>query len=225
MKKFAVSILLILILIPAAFPFGAPTIRLGLKAAPIVSWIRPETRGYRNDGPRIGYTYGLVSDFRLGEFYALSTGFNISFMRGALEYNALYGNPPRAQLLNRSFFVQYVEVPLTVKMQTQEIGYITYYGQIGFGAGIRLRARARDFYPGEQVTIEVDDIAADSRLLRGSLIIGMGIKYSLGGGTAILTGITFNNGFTNILKGTNPANGITPSAISNYLELTVGVMF
>ncbi|HSV88348.1 MAG TPA: porin family protein [Bacteroidales bacterium] len=225
MKKFFVTILLVISLIPAVFSFDRPAVRLGLKASPVLSWIRPETRGYRQDGFRIGYTYGFISDFRLGEFYALSTGFNVSFMRGALEYEALFGNPPRAQLLNRSYFMQYVEVPLTIKMHTQEIGYITYFGQIGIGTGIRLRARANDFYPADLVTVEVDDIAADTRLMRGSLIIGGGIKYSLGGTTAILAGLTFNNGFTNILKGTNPVTGRTPSAISNYLELTVGVMF
>lgn len=225
MKKFAVSFLLALVLIPAAFPFEAPAVRLGLKASPIVSWIRPETRGYLNDGVRIGYSYGFISDFRLGEFYALSTGFNISFLRGALEYEALYGTSQSPQWLNRSYFMQYVEVPITIKMHTQEIGFITYFGKIGFGTGLRLRARARDFYSVERVTIEVDDIAADTRLLRGSLIIGGGIKYSLGGTTAILAGLTFNNGFTNILKGTNQVTGRTPSAISNYLELTIGVMF
>ena len=62
-------------------------------------------------------------------------------------------------------------------------------------------------------------------MLRGSLIVGVGVEYSVGGRTALVGGLTFNNGFTNVLKGTNDAVGRKPSAINNFLELTLGVMF
>ena len=226
MKKYAILVLLSLLAIPQVLAFERQGIRMGIKVSPNISWIRPETREYDHTAVRVGYSYGLIADIGLGENYTFSTGFNIAMMGGTLEYPVLHGTPQTEEILSRRYHLQFVEVPLTIKMHTQEIGYITYFGQIGFGAGLRIRAKSRDYFPEiGNVHYFNDDIAADTRLLRGSLIIGGGIKYSLGGRTSLLGGVTFNNGFSNILKGTNQVTGRRPSAMQNYLELTLGVMF
>lgn len=226
MKKFAILVLMSLWGLSNAAAIDPQNIRMGVKASPTISWIRPETRDYRNTGVRIGYSYGLIADIKIAENYAFSTGFNVTMMGGHLEYEVLRGNPQAAQLMVRRYHLQFVEIPLTVKMHTQEIGFITYYAQIGFGAGMRIRAKSRDHYPeGENVHYFDDDIAADVNLLRGALIIGGGIKYSFGGRVSLLGGLTFNNGFSNILKGTNAVTGRQASAVQNYVELTIGLMF
>jgi hypothetical protein len=61
--------------------------------------------------------------------------------------------------------------------------------------------------------------------LRAALIIGIGAEYSLGGKTALLFGVTYNNGFTNNLKGRNTFLNVNPSASANFLQLNLGVMF
>jgi hypothetical protein len=56
--------------------------------------------------------------------------------------------------------------------------------------------------------------------------MGLGVEYSLGGNTSIAGGLTFNNGFTNILKGDNPANNNRKhNAKANFIELSVGLLF
>ena len=37
------------------------------------------------------------------------------------------------KLQNRTIRAQYVNIPLFIKMKTNEIGYLTYFGQFGFG--------------------------------------------------------------------------------------------
>jgi hypothetical protein len=222
MKKILLSVLLVALLAPMAFSVDSGGFRFGLKASPVVAWMRPETSGYANDGVRLGLSYGFIGDVRLGEFYAFSTGLNINMIGGKLKYPEQITPIEQAEL-SRNYSLQYLEIPLTIKMQTQEIGYLTYYGRFGFGAGVNIRSKAKDSY--NNVTIEQEDIKGDTRLLRGSLIVGLGVEYSLGGRTALVGGLTFNNGFTNVLKGTNTVLDRKPSAINNYLELTFGVMF
>lgn len=222
MKKILLSVLLVALLAPMAFSVDPGGFRFGLKASPVIAWMRPETSGYENDGIRLGLSYGFIGDVRLGEFYAFSTGLNINLIGGKLKYED-YRDGDRVLISPRNYNLQYLEIPLTIKMHTQEIGYLTYYGRFGFGAGVNLRSKAKDSY--NNITEELDDIKGDTRLLRGSLIVGLGVEYSLGGRTALVGGVTFNNGFTNVLKGTNEALNRKPSAINNYLELTFGVMF
>ena len=223
MKKILLSVLLVAMLAPMAMAVDMGGFRFGLKASPSVAWLRPETSGYEHDGVRLGFSYGFIGDVALGDFYAFSTGLNINIIGGKLMYPELLSPTDPPVDMSRNYNLQYLEIPLTIKMHTQEIGYLTYYGRFGFGAGVNLRSKSKDSY--NNVTIEQDDIKSETRLLRASLIVGLGVEYSLGGKTALVGGVTFNNGFTNVLKGTNEALNRKPSAINNFLELTFGIMF
>jgi hypothetical protein len=230
MKKIVLTILLGALLVPMGFS-NDPGFRFGLKAAPSLSWMRPETRGYESEGVKLGFTYGVISDFSLGEFYAVSTGLQISSFGGKLKFphrHDTFGDGERT----REYSLRYLEIPLLLKMHTQEIGYITYFGQFGFSPGMNLRAYADDrsrYQPigASPITITDDevDIKGETPFFRLALVVGLGMEYSLGGRTALLGGLTFNNGFTNVLKGNNPVTGRKQSAVTNYLELTLGVMF
>ncbi|MEE4177972.1 MAG: porin family protein [Bacteroides sp.] len=226
MKKILLSVILLALLAPAAFSLDPSGFRFGLKASPSIAWMRPEISNYTSDGLRIGFAYGFVGDIRLGDFYDFSTGISINMVGGKLVYPYQLSVTEQVNL-SRTYKLNYLEIPLTIKMHTQEIGYLTYYGRFGFGFGVNLRSRASDSYEssGDQITIEREDIKSETRLLRGSLIVGLGVEYSLGGRTALVGGLTFNNGFTNVLKGTNDVIGRKPSAINNFLELTFGIMF
>ena len=71
----------------------------------------------------------------------------------------------------------------------------------------------------------------DVGLFRVALNIGLGVEYGLVGSTVLVAGVNYSNGFTNTLKknspdlrsGTNAA--ITQKATSNFISLTVGVIF
>ena len=40
--------------------------------------------------------------------------------------------------------LKYLEIPLTLRLRTNEIGYITYWVQVGVGLGFNIKARATD---------------------------------------------------------------------------------
>ncbi len=240
MKRSSLFLVLLLIVSPLlADDFG---FRFGLKASPNISWYRTETRSYENRGVKPGYSYGLIIDYDFAQNYAITTGLNVLQTGGKIKYDWIHdvnghvnGNNDQEidhgeflTVKQRSIRYRHIEIPLALKLRTAEIGYITYYGMFGIGLGFRTSARADD-----RITLLNDqylhenniDISDETSFLRAGLVLGGGLEYSFGGSTALLFGLTFHNGFSNILDGKNPAVPYSPSAHNLYLELTLGVMF
>ncbi len=232
MKKTTAFLLLLLFAAPvlANDSFG---FRFGLKVAPNFSWFRTETRGFSNSGLDIGFSYGLVVDYEFAENYAVTSGLSILRTGGTLKYRYRYD--PGGEHLDtekrRDHHLRYLEIPLALKLSTSEMGYITYFGKFGLGLGFRLQALADDLISFDDGSTfsppEGTDIADSIRFLRAALIIGAGMEYNMGGRTSLMGGLTFHNGFSNVLDKDNPFDpkSADPSAVNNYVEVTLGVMF
>ena len=228
MKKATSVLIIILLTLPVmANDFG---FRFGLKVSPNIAWFRTETRHYENDGVGLGYSYGLIVDYEFAENYAITTGLNILQTGGKMTYPLDVnenGNMVRARM-HRDHRFRHLEIPVALKLRTVELGYITYYGKFGVGLGFLTSAFADEELrlPNGLTNIEPNvDIKDDTSFLRAGLLLGAGAEYNFGGLTSILLGITFHNGFSNILEKQNDAVPHTPSAHNLYLELTLGVMF
>lgn len=210
---------------------NAQGFKLGLSASPSMAWFKSETENYESEGLRFGFSYGLLSEFILAEQYTFATGINISYFGGRLTFP--YGNDqengPAVASKERTYRLQNLEVPFTLKMKTREIGYNTYFARFGFGGSVNLRAKGDDKFladGGNQTHSLMDiDIKDDIPLFRISMIVGIGFEHSLGGTTALVAGVNFNNGFTNILKGKDWKEERNQQARANFLELSLGIIF
>ena len=231
MKKIALSFLLILTVSAlSAQSMDVQSFRLGLKASPSLAWMKPDTEDYEREGIRLGFSYGLLAEFLLAEHYSFATGVHVSYFGGKLKfphYKEIDEQPYIEK--ERIYRLQNLEIPVTLKMKTREIGYNTYFAKFGFGGSVNLKATADDRFTnpdGSSITLNDLNIKNEIPLMRVSMILGAGTEYSLGGNTSLVGGITFNNGFTNILKGNNnlPPNR-KKVARSNYLEVTLGILF
>ncbi len=217
-------------------------VRFGLKLSPNTSWIKPDTRGLSSDGNNLGYTFGLMAEFPVGTTgnYRFATGLNLNYIGGKWSQDYTYfealGAPEKTTKLETDATLGYIELPLTMKMMTNEIGYMRYYGQVGIGMAFNIRAKADITYPvfyappGEAFVerfdiIEDEDIQDRINFFKASLIVGGGMEYNFSGNTSMLVGITYNNGFLNVLKDVEVGDGKKAKAFANYIELTLGIFF
>ncbi len=228
MKKgisFAILILLASTVLANDFGF-----RFGLKVSPNFAWFRTETRFYENDGVGLGYSYGLIVDYEFAENYAITTGLNILQTGGKMSYpwkQEIEGSLVQVDK-HRDHRYRHIEIPLALKLRTVEIGYITYYGKFGVGLGFLASAFADEELRLPDGTKEFEptiDIKEETSFLRAGLLLGAGAEYNFGGLTSLLFGITFHNGFSNVLEYQNDAVPYTPSAHNLYIELSLGVLF
>ncbi len=239
---------LLLIALTALISLGIQaqnSFQLGLQLSPNVSWLKTQSENAESEGSKFGFSYGIIGDFNIAENYAVSTGIIILSTGGKMSYPDAtvldVGGTPTTfgGVTDADISLKYIEIPLTLKLKTNEIGYMTYYGQFGFSLGVNYDAEADiDFeYPGGTGALSQEsvDFKDEINLLRAGLVVGLGAEYNLSGNTSILMGLTFNNGFTNILSedgydadqngnGTGSRNKDF-KAINNIITLNVGVLF
>ncbi|MEZ4799039.1 MAG: porin family protein [Flavobacteriales bacterium] len=189
---------------------------------PGVAWIKPDSKFITDEGNTLRFGFGINMDIHFTENYAFGTGLTISRQGGNLSYleTGKKDNVEYVWSKTREYKLQYAEVPLSLKLRTNEIGYITYWGQFGIIPGININAKGNDDidYLLEKTQLNIDgsltwttsdrpsitnedeDIKDDIKIFRVGLLIGAGIEYSLSGNTSVVAGIVYNNGFSNILN-------------------------
>ncbi|MFC5282956.1 porin family protein [Pedobacter alpinus] len=188
--------------------------KLGLTAHPNFGWIRSDIDGIKSNGLRAGFTYGLVGDFYFADNYAFSTGLQLTTINGQTESEKVDSKGQQ-----KIYKLQYIEIPATLKLSTNEMNGLKFYGQFGLGNAFNVRAK-QDIKDSPIATqnVENTDIYDEVAFYRASLIIGGGAQFFVGEKTAVDLGLSFNNGFTDIKKGEGTLK-------SSYLGLNLAVYF
>jgi len=195
--------------------FAQNGFQLGFTVAPNLSWVKPNTDNIERDGLKFGFNFGLMGDFNFADNYSFSTGISLVNAGGKIvkpdiqTFNNNNGNPTIGYgQTEADIRLKYIEVPLTLKLKTNEIGYMKYYAQFGFGLGFNYDATADEKFSystnttngGATLTNDDVDYSDEVNAIRTSLIVGLGAEYNLSGNTSLVFGVTFNNGFTNVFS-------------------------
>lgn len=195
--------------------------RLGLTASPTIGWAKPETG--KSNGANLGFSYGLLADFNFAENYSFSTGLTITTINGKTTevnpapYYAQSG-ATSSTAFDLKYMLQYVEIPLTVKLKTEKIGLVRWYGQFGLSNDFNIGARQDVELDGKSFAKDIG-IKKDINFYRAGLIIGGGFEYDMAGSTSLSAGLTLNNGFTDISDDKNR------SVKNHYIGISLGVFF
>lgn len=212
------------------------TVRLGIKLAPNLSWIRSDTKGLESDGTLIGYSFGLMTEFPFGTNgnYRFATGLFLNNVGGKSKQTTSTADTSgiTTNLLNSStVYLRYIELPLTMKLMTNEIGYMRYYGQLGFDMGVNIRAKSdaetvTTTSGTSRTTTESDiDVKESVNAFKAGLVIGGGLEFNFSGSTSAMAGITYHSGFTNLYKKDSFSGLDNPKTYADYIELSLGVFF
>jgi len=231
MKK--ALLVLIMICLVGVLQAQQKAFQFGFKVGPNLGWIKPDAVGYERQGVDPGFAWGFVAEVFLMENYALNTGFDVVYLTGSLSYPHLLFAPVSAGgsiegVLNREIRTKYIQIPIILKMKTNEFGRIRYYGQVGFGLAFLADAKSNDKFYSQGLLIEErnPEIEKQLRITRESLILGAGMEFSLGGSTFLTAGLKFDNNFIDILKDQNTIDpAVEHKGISNFIELQIGLLF
>ena len=241
----------------AKLPDDDRTYRFGLQISPNISWLKSSTVDYNCGGSKVGFSYGLSFEYFMTKNYLFSTGVFMLSTGGALEYpgagiliDSGTGNSSVVPIgLKVDYRIKHVEIPLLLKLRTNEIGYLTYYGQFGLNLAFNYKSEKKYTALGSELVsfgdeAESSNLSAsdDINFFNTSLVIGAGLEYNISGNTSLSIGITYNNGFVDQLdsrvvefddSGTpllNSAGEILESengvnANLNYFALNIGIFF
>lgn len=206
--------------------------RFGAKVAPNLAWISPDTEGYKKDGAVLGFSWGFLADITLTENYFVKTGFDFSYLNGklSLPHSQILGSDTVATngTLNRKYNLRYLDIPITIKMRTNQFKKTAFFGNVGFGTSFNLRAISQDEFVGDNgksVSYDDNDIKDETVLIQESLIVGAGIEYFIDKSASIVVEFSYNHGLNNIFKGTSIVTGEKQRGFLNYFQLNLGIMF
>jgi hypothetical protein len=193
--------------------------RLGLTAHPTIGWMKTEPGKSR--GVSLGFSYGLLADFNFAENYAFATGLTITTINGkSTEINVApyYDGSATQTAYDLKYKLQYIEIPLTVKLKTAKMGDVKWYGQFGLSNDFNIGAKQSAEAVGKPA---VDDrnISKQINFYRAGLILGAGGEIDIADHTSVTLGLTLNNGFTNIVDDNDR------KVRNHYIGLNVGVFF
>lgn len=221
MKKILISFLLLACSTPLFAQYAAPGygFRLGLTAHPTFGWLNPEEG--KGNGLALGFSYGLLGDFNFADNYSFATGITITTINGkSTEISPLpfARNSDIMETYDLRYKLQYLEIPMTVKLKTEKIGDIRWYGQFGLSNDFKIGAKG-DASRGSTDLDKDLNISDYTKFYRAGLILGAGGEFDLDHHTSITLGLSYNNGFTNIVKNDNR------SVKNHYVGINFGVFF
>ena len=242
--------------------------RFGLLGQTSIDWLSPDNqKKFTSTGSKIGYGWGLQMEFRLNQVTSVMTGFGLYTSRGGIDFVSASAADSSYYLLNqdeefvnfaadsasnasydlfwlqnRSYKINYVTLPIALKMKTKEIGYFTYFGQFGANIGIKTKTRVKDevIQVGSNTKTEISDLNLDkgTQPIRLGLLVGGGAEYNFSGTTSMFFGLNYNHYFTNALKKEDPyilnnvnitkrtgGEKIKQNAIPGSVSLVVGILF
>ncbi len=218
MKK---KCILVLIIGLTFYTAKAQFIRLGVFANPVISWMNSDVSSVQGGNPRLNIDFGLIIDNYFAPQYAFSTGISIYNLGGDINYsngkslNTSEGSLTLPVNTDVSYKLQYIHIPFALKMRTVQLGYISYFAEMGFDAMVNVQADA-DI---NSLNKTNEGVGNEIRPIYLGYHISAGIEYRIAGTTGIIAGITYINGFTNV---TNDS----PADITlDGLEFRIGILF
>ncbi|MBC3540462.1 porin family protein [Rufibacter sediminis] len=176
-------------------------VEIGVKVSPSVTSTRTIAKdqyNFKNDGAGVGFGLGVIADYFFGTNYAFSSGLLYNVKGGEVAYN--YTQNVDGVTTNKSgsddINLQYLEIPLTLKLFTNEVAPETrLYFQAGGSLNTMLAAKVNDK--------KVEDSSGDKYTKRFNTfeigaVLGAGAEWQLGQSTKVFGGLSYHRGLTDV---------------------------
>ena len=258
MKKFSTHLMAIALLLSSSALTAQDVtdrINFGFKISPNFSWLKiTEGDIIENDDVGLGFSYGLTGDYRFtnSENYFIGADLLISTAPAILKHGgklqrSVSDTTQVYQNVNFRYAVQYLQIPVYIKLKSNETGGMKYYINVGlapsFALSRKLSTKVDQYntsvYEGTNSTSHDPNSTESTRFefdggkeentqfifvdnmasARMSLILGAGIEYPISGNASFTAGLQFDNGFTDFLSDD------AYSGRHNFISLTAGILF
>jgi len=196
-------------------------VRFSISADPQLSWFRSDRLELAPSGAAIGISTGLDIDYFFSRNYAFSTGFNMIWCGAKLTYSEASSFPggndtlfmsPGALMTHR---LQYISIPLGLKLKSEELGYTTFYVNGGLAPMLRLNA----FTSSYDETVVKEYVRDSFRGFNLAYFISAGIEYRLAGNTALQAGLSWSSTLTDVTASDDANINL------NSMSLQIGILF
>ncbi len=205
-----------------------PFISFSIHFDPLISWFSTDSYYTRNDGVVPGFNFGMSYNSYFSPNYSFSSGINIITAGGRLisretthfelkNYGRVVIDVPPGEAI--TYKITYLSIPLGIKLQTSQIGYGSFFTDLGFDPKIIIRGRA-DI---PSLYVKGGNALAELNIFNISFHIMAGMEYPLGGYNNLVVGIGFESSLFDITRD----NGAQPLDLvsQKFLSIRTGITF
>ena len=214
-------IVFLVVLILSSISLFSQNAKFGVYIDPQIVWLSPDSKDIIDDGAKAGFSGGLIINKYFQKNYAIQTGIALGTQGGKLRFGteSYFTSYEETDTLpvgtTVDYTLNYITIPLGLRLKTNQIGYFSYYARVGLTNQFNIKAKATS----SEGTLEENNIGEEIFFYNLAYHFGIGIEYSISEDTAIDFGITYHNGFIDVM---NDKNVI---ANSRNLALTIGIIF
>lgn len=201
---------------------GQTPIRFNVQVSPQFNWLSSSDHDRIDpDGSVFHMQAGLQMDYFFAPNYAFVLGFGINNQGGKLLYSEgqeYVSDGDTINILPESrvkMNLQYLDIPVGLKLKTEELGYATIFLQLGMNPMFNVNAHITS----DELDYDKKGIRESVKLFSLGYHVGAGVEYRLGGNTALIGGVRWTSGLTNVTE--MDGSNIT----ANSLSIHLGVLF
>ncbi|GAB3637788.1 hypothetical protein GCM10027422_33780 [Hymenobacter arcticus] len=228
MKKILLTVAALAVA-PAAFA----QVEIGLKVSPSITYLRtdsPSATSFQSESSKFSFGGGIFMDYFFGENYAFNTGLFLTGKGGTISYlERPLSSSTSGTRIDQKIAIQYLEIPATIKLFTNEIAPATrVYFQVGGSVAfpVSTRINGDKFYTDSYNGFAQTDASKHVFAVDANLIGGLGVEYQLGKSTKVLTGISYHHGLIDLDRYFEKNRGFSDVNIKNSVfALDLGLKF
>ncbi|MCB0738818.1 MAG: outer membrane beta-barrel protein [Bacteroidetes bacterium] len=221
---------LLLILTTFGISAFAQNFKLGLNASPNIGWLSSTDNDIDDDfdytlngsPAKIGIGYGLMFEYGFTDNYLVNVNVNHLMTGGKFEATHLKpseltqpnaGNDASVYFATKYSPVRlnYLYIPATLRLKTNEIGYMKYFGNIGFAGAFNLGSKTDITLSYFEYDSELDAVNTKTDIEKPNLkfqpkfmgtyfVVGGGGQYSMGENIALHFGLDVNVGLGGVVS-------------------------
>jgi len=169
-------------------------IEIGLMLSPTIAgnrFVAEDKYNLEKEGSSLHLGVGVIADYFFAQNYAFSTGLLYRGKGSEVKYNYSAATPPQG---NDDISLQYIELPVTLKLFTNEVapGTVAYF-QVGGSLNTKVAAKVND-----RKVIDGERALKRFNIFELDVLLGGGVEYQMGQSTKIFAGLTYHRGLTDI---------------------------
>ena len=214
-------ILIVPLLLIVIESLSAQQFKIGVFADPQITWLKPDSRNTSSTGSVMGIDGGVLFDKYFQKNYAFQTGVSLGTVGGGLQFGnhitfTAYGEDTTlAPGTSVDYRLNYISVPVGLKLRTNQIGYFSYFARLGFLNQFNIDARATS----SDGALNDSDISKEIFFYDLSYYFGLGVQYNLSEDTALLMALNYNSGFIDVTSDDDI------KAFTRSISLRIGIIF
>ena len=198
-------------------------LQLAFTTGPSINWMSTDNRQVDSQKSAMGYDFGIMADvfFSENEHYSLLTGLQVVNAAGNLSYRPstpfTFSGETFSQPVNIKYHLRYLELPMCLKLKTDEFNRVYYWGTFGLSALMNIGAKGTS----NDGTFKRTNIKDEINSFDLGMDVGVGVDYDMGANNLLSAGLIFQNGLTDVT--TN--NAFNDKTVLNSLKIRLALIF